>query len=180
MIETEPRRGERCRTGMRKLLAFIVAAVGLAIGAPTTSSAGGWVVVSLDSAPTAHAGEDVEVGFTVLRHGTTPESSNDLAIVLTGPDGRTHRFEAVQEGAVGHHVATITLPDAGDYRWEVTGQFVAADLGRLEVTGPPGGTTWTWDVVQWGSATSAVLLAGLAAHGYRKTRRHRRTAPAPA
>jgi hypothetical protein len=165
---------------MRKLLAFIVAAVGLAIGVPTTSSAGGWVVVSLDAAPAAHAGDDVEVGFTVLRHGTTPESSNDLAIVLTGPDGRTHRFEAVQQGAVGHHVATITLPDAGDYRWQVTGQFVAADLGTLEVTGPPGGTTWTWDVVQWGSATLALLMVGFVVLEYRKARRDRRTAPAPA
>ena len=72
---------------MRKLLAFIAAVAGLAIGVPTTSSAGGWVVVSLDSMPAVHAGDDTEIGFTVLRHGVTPESSDDLAIVLTGPDG---------------------------------------------------------------------------------------------
>ena len=76
---------------MRKLLAFIATVAGLAIGVPTTSSAGGWVVVSLDSMPAVHAGDDTEIGFTVLRHGVTPESSDDLAIVLTGPDGTSHR-----------------------------------------------------------------------------------------
>ena len=165
---------------MRKLLAFIAVAAGLAVGVPTTSSAGGWVVVSLDSMPAVHPGEDTEVGFTVLRHGVTPESSNDLVVVLTGPDGTSHRFEAVQQGAVGHHVATITVPDAGEYRWQVSGQFVAADLGTLDVAEPPGEPGLTWDVVQWGSATSAVLLVGLAAHDYRRARRDRRTAPVPA
>ena len=57
---------------MRKLLAFIAVALGLAVAMPATSSAGGWVVVSLDSLPAVHAGEDTEVGFTVLRHGATP------------------------------------------------------------------------------------------------------------
>ena len=72
---------------MRKLLAFIATVAALAIGMSTTSSAGGWVVVSLDSMPAVHAGDDTEVGFTVLRHGVTPESSDDLAVVLIGPDG---------------------------------------------------------------------------------------------
>ena len=109
---------------MRKLLAFIAVALGLAGGLPATSSAGGWVVVSLDSLPAVHAGEDTEVGFTVLRHGVTPEQSDDLVIVARGPGGE-HRFEATQQGAAGHYVATVRLPDAGAYRWEVTGEFVA-------------------------------------------------------
>ena len=62
--------------------------LGLAVGVPATSSAGGWVVVSLDSMPAVHAGEDTEVGFTVLRHGVTPEASDDLAVVVTGRTGR--------------------------------------------------------------------------------------------
>ena len=166
---------------MRKLLAFIATVVGLSIGVPTTSSAGGWVVVSLDSIPAVHAGDDTEIGFTVLRHGETPESSDDLAIVLTGPDGRTHRFDAVQQGAVGHHVATITLPDEGDYRWHVTGQFVTADLGTLGVMAPSGGgPTWAWDVVQWGSATLAVVMVGFVVLEYRRAHRDRRTEPVPA
>ena len=165
---------------MRKLLVCIAAVAGLAIGLPATTSAGGWVVVSLDSAPAVRSGDDVEIGFTVLRHGSTPESSNDLVIVATGPDGRTHRFPAEQEGAVGHHVATINLADAGSYRWKVEGQFVDAELGILDVAAPAGATTWTWDVLQWGSATLALLLAGLAVAYLRQTRRQRRTEPVPA
>ena len=138
-------------------------------------------MVSLDSTPAVHAGDDTEIGFTVLRHGVTPESSDDIDIVLTGPDGTTHRFDAVQQGAVGHHVATITLPDEGDYRWHVTGQFVDADLGTLEVMAPSGGgPTWTWDVVQWGSATLAVVMVGFAVLELRRAHRDRRTEPVPA
>ena len=79
---------------MRKLLAFIAVALGLAVAMPATSSAGGWVVVSLDSLPAVHAGEDTEVGFTVLRHGATPEEADDLAVVVRGQNGAYHRFEA--------------------------------------------------------------------------------------
>ena len=165
---------------MRKLLVFIAVALGLAGGLPATSSAGGWVVVSLDSLPAVHADEDTEVGFTVLRHGVTPEQSDDLVIVARGPGGE-HRFEATQQGAAGHYVATVRLPDAGAYRWELTGEFVAADLGTFEVTGAPGGgSPWTWDVVQWGSATLAVVMAALALLDVRRSRRQRATAPAAA
>ena len=87
----------------------------------------------------------------------------------------------MQQGAVGHHVATITLPDEGDYRWHVTGQFVTADLGTLGVMAPSGGgTTWTWDVVQWGSATLAVVMVGFVVLEYRRAHRDRRTEPVPA
>jgi hypothetical protein len=164
---------------MRKLLAFIAAVTALAIGAPSTSSAGGWVVVSLDSTPAVHAGEDTQIGFTVLRHGVTPESSDDLVVVVSGSPGTSHRFEAVQHGATGHHVATVTIPDAGSYTWKVTGEFVDAELGTLDVTSPPdNSTTWPWTAVQWGSAALAVVMAGLVAIDLRRSRRREGAAPA--
>ena len=119
---------------MRKLLGMLAVAGGLVVGMPTTSSAGGWVVVSLDEVPAVHAGEDTEIGFTALRHGTTPERADDLAVVVTGPSGSYHRFEAAQQGAPGHYVATITLPEEGQHTWKVTGTFVDAELGNLAVT----------------------------------------------
>jgi hypothetical protein len=160
---------------MRKLLALIPVAAALAVGVPATSSAGGWVVVSLDSTPAVHPGEDTEVGFTVLRHGVTPETSSDLAVVVTGSGG-THRFPARPAGAVGHHVVTIRLPEAGDYAWHVEGQFVAAELGTLSVTEPSSGPSWTWAAVQWGSASMALVLAVAAAADLRRSRRERVTA----
>jgi hypothetical protein len=166
---------------MRKLLPLIAAAAGIAAAVPATTSAGGWTVVSLDSAPVVRAGDDVEIGFTVLRHGTTPESNDDLAVIVTGADGRIHRFPADQQGAVGHHVATINVPEDGSYRWKVAGGFVEAELGALDVTAPPrGSTTWSWDVLQWGSAALALVLAGLAVVDFRQTRRRRTTEPVPA
>jgi hypothetical protein len=165
---------------MRKLLALLAVAAGLAIGIPSTSSAGGWMVVSLDELPAVHAGEDTEIGFTALRHGTSPERADDLAVVVTGPSG-SHRFAAAQQGAPGHYVATITLPDEGEHTWKVTGTFVDAELGTLDVTAPPtGGPSWAWDAAQWGTAALAVGLAGFAAFDVRRTRRQRRTAPAAA
>jgi hypothetical protein len=166
---------------MRKLLACIAAAVGFAFAVPATASAGGWTVVSLDSAPVVRAGDDVDIGFTVLRHGTTPENNDDLVVVVTGANGQVHRFPAHQQGALGHHVATINVPDRGSYDWKVEGQFVEADLGILDVAAPSGGsTTWTWDVLQWGSATLALVLACLAVADFRRTRRRRATEPVPA
>jgi hypothetical protein len=166
---------------MRKLLALLAVAAGFVVGVPSTSTAGGWVVVSLDELPAFHAGEDTEIGFTVLRHGVTPERADDLAVVVTGPSGSDHRFEAAQQGAAGHYVATVFLPDEGEHHWKVTGQFVDADLGTLDVTSrSDGGPRLAWTVAQWGTASLAVVLAGLAAFDVRRTRRDRRTAAAPA
>lgn len=166
---------------MRRFIATIagIAAIGLAV--PGTSSAGGWVVVSLDSTPVVEADRDVAVGFTVLRHGVTPESWDDLEIVITRRDGGVHRFDAVQQGAVGHHVATINVPDDGDYGWKVVGPFVDAELGTLIVNdAPSGGAGWRWDALQWGTASLALAMALLAIVDFRRTRRRRPTAPAAA
>ena len=87
---------------------------------------------------------------------------------------RSHRFEAAQQGAAGHYVATVTLPDEGEHLWKVTGQFVDADLGTLDVTSPSGGgPSWAWNVAQWGSAPLAVGLAGLGRVRRSADRRHR-------
>lgn len=167
---------------MRKFIAALGALFAVVVCGPGTSSAGGWVVVSFDAAPLVHAGEPADVGFTVLRHGVTPETSPDLEIVLTDPSGTEHRFAAVPQGAVGHHVAAIDVPLAGGYTWRVIGEFVAVDLGSLEVdSSAAGGSTWTWDAVQWGGLTLAVALAGVAARDVIRDRRHRiSTAPVAA
>jgi hypothetical protein len=168
---------------MMRFIASVAALGAFAVGLPGTGSAGGWVVVSLDSTPAVEAGKDVTIGFTVLRHGVTPESSDDLAIVLTGTDRVEHRFEAVQQGAVGHHVATINVPAEGSYDWSITSSsgFVAAALGTLEVSGSSsGGGSWTWDALQWGSTSLAVVMAGLAVIEFRRSRTEAKAAPVAA
>lgn len=157
-------------------LALLTALVGL-VGLPSSpASAGGWVVVSLDERPEFHAGEPTEVGFTVLRHGVTPESSDDMAIVVTG-DGVRERFAVVPDGEDGHHVATITLGE-GTYTWELQGTFMPYEFGTLDVGGSPASAaSWGWDVAQWGGVGTAAVLGGLA--GVQLLRR-RRAVPAAA
>jgi hypothetical protein len=165
---------------MKKLLAALGGLLGFVVVAPGTSTAGGWVVVSLDSAPAFDAGARVDVGFTVLRHGVTPESSNDITIVLTDRDGEQYRFAAVPEGAKGHHVVTIDVPDVESFTWKALGEFVDVDLGTVTLGAGErdGGSSWGWDVLQWGSGSLAVALGGLAGFDVLRSRRLARSAAA--
>jgi hypothetical protein len=173
--------GERCRTGMKKLIAALGIVLGVVIAAPGASGAGGWVTVTLDSTPTFVAGDQVDVGFTVLRHGATPETNDDLEVVLTDERGEQHRFDAVPQGVVGHHVATIAVPAAGAYTWSVTGAVVGADLGPLTIgEESSGASTWTWHAVQWGTLAFAAAMGALAGRDALRTRRRPATVPAGA
>ena len=100
---------------MRKLFAALAILFGIVAVVAWVRRCRGWAVVSLDQQPELVAGDPTDIGFTLLRHGVTPESSEDVVFVLTGQDGTSHRFTAVPEGAVGHHVVTIDLPSDGDY-----------------------------------------------------------------
>lgn len=155
------------------LIAALVVGGGAQLAPP--AAAGGWVVVSLDAVPDLTPGDPVTIGFTVLRHGVTPESQERLTLVATASDGRIYTFNARQEGDVGHHVATIDLPTAGTYSWSLTGQFVDVELGTYEVSPAPG-ASWAWDVAQWGGLVTAVAAA--AAAGVTALRSRRRTVAA--
>lgn len=156
---------------MRKLLTSLgVAAAAITMSA-VPASAGGWVVVSLDSAPVVHPEEDTTIGFTVLRHGVTPENSDAMTLVVTDESGRQERFEVIQQGAVGHHVATIRVAEAGSYSWALLGPFIDYDLGALEVSGSSDSAAmWRWDVFQWAAAAVGVVMAALAIVELRRTR----------
>ena len=162
---------------MRKLIAAVAILFGVVAASPGSTGAGGWAVVSLDEQPELVAGDPTDIGFTVLRHGVTPESSEDVMFVLTDTHGARHQFTAVPEGAVGHHVVTVDVPSEGDYRLTVLGQFVEIDLGSLSVgSGSDGSSsTWRWDALQWGTASLALVLAGLAGWDVLRSRRLART-----
>ncbi|CAN5626976.1 hypothetical protein BH24ACT5_BH24ACT5_19430 [soil metagenome] len=144
-------------------------------GAAAPVAAGAWAVVSLDEMPDLRAGQAVEIGFTVRRHGVTLENSEEfgeMTVVLAGPSG-SQRFEVEQEGSLGHHVAIIEVPDAGEYSWKVTGPFMDVELGRVAVAASgDGGVSWLWTAVPIGGGLTAVGLAALAvSDGLRSRRR---------
>ena len=79
---------------MRKLLVALGLMTAVLLGASGSTSAGGWVVISLDATPNFRAGEPTQIGFTMLRHGVTLESEQPsgtpVQIVFTGPDTPVH------------------------------------------------------------------------------------------
>lgn len=158
---------------MRKLIAAVAMLVGVVAASPGSVGAGGWAVISLDVQPELIAGDATDIGFILLRHGVTAESSDDVTFVLTDEHGSSHRFTAVPDGAIGHHVVTVDVPSEGDYRLTVLGPFIDVDLGPIAVgAGSAGGsTTLRWDALQWGTASLALVMAGLAATDIVRTRR---------
>ncbi len=122
---------------MRKLLAAAVLVLA-AIGVAAPATAGGWAVVSLDPMVAApQPGQPFEVGFMIRQHGRTPIADPNAAILVTDATGHETRFPARPDGAVGHHVATVTLPAAGTYHWSVEHVFGTQDVGMVTVGAPP-------------------------------------------
>ncbi len=158
-------------------LAFCASAV-LASGG--SALAGGWAVATLDTLPSGgfQAGQTYRLGYTIRQHGQTPFAGAKTAIrIRSSADGADHTFAAVPEGAVGHYVAEVRFPAAGEWSWEVIqGPFEPQTLGMISV-GPapaPGGESALPNVAERGQADltalrialplATVLAIGLFAH----------------
>jgi hypothetical protein len=131
---------------MRKLTVLLgavvlaVAAVAVVAGTAGPAAAGGWAVPAFDPVPPLVAGESTPIGLTVLQHGVSPVSVDDVALTFVGADGVPHRFPAEPEGPLGHYVATVTLA-AGTYSWSVQpGWFPDHELGSVVVTAASDGS----------------------------------------
>src|SRR5215217_2261713 len=108
------------RIHLRRAIIGIVLIVGLlTLSAPVL--AGGYAVVRLDEPP-----GDVLVatpwrfGFMVLQHDVTPNSDvTPIVRALHKETGEEVTATAQQEGAVGHFVAEVTFPRAGEWKWSI-------------------------------------------------------------
>ena len=105
---------------LRRIVAIFGLTSLLALLTALPAAAGGWANVTLDRLPTdLHAGQTLAVGFMVRQHGVTP--INSVRPYLSArhlETGRTARFDARQEGPVGHYVADVSFPAAGVWEWE--------------------------------------------------------------
>jgi plastocyanin len=105
---------------LRRAIASLVLTVALvALSAPAL--AGGSAVVRLDEPP-----GDVLVatpwrfGFMVLQHDVTPNSDvTPVVRALHKETGEEITATGRQEGAVGHFVAEVTFPRAGEWKWSI-------------------------------------------------------------
>lgn len=107
----------------RRILRGLAAAgllVALSAGA---ASAGGWATIQADSGnpPQPNAGEQFTFGFIVLQHGVTPAGwvETPTFLGINEATGERVEVEAVAQGADGHFVATVTLPSAGFWTWQI-------------------------------------------------------------
>lgn len=84
-------------------------------------AAGGWATATMDSGPIdPTVGTPVEIGFVLKQHGVTPISWEMVTFSGTNIEtGEQVSVEAQPKGPVGHYVATVTFPSAGDWRWSL-------------------------------------------------------------
>ena len=120
---------------MRKIVCAVIVLIATTIGVGGSADAGGWAVVTLDPLGEAPiVGQPVSVGFTILQHGVTPYTTANASIVVSDETGKTERFVATPQGQAGHHVALVTFPRRGTYRWEVIPDwFPKQSLGSIDV-----------------------------------------------
>jgi plastocyanin len=103
----------------RAIVGIILTAALVTLSAPAL--AGGYAVVRLDEPP-----GDVLVatpwrfGFMVLQHDVTPNSDvTPIVRALHKETGEEITATGRQEGAVGHFVAEVTFPRAGEWKWSI-------------------------------------------------------------
>jgi hypothetical protein len=107
----------------RRIFRGLAAATLLVVLSAGAVSAGGWATILADpgNPDQPNAGEPFTFGFTVLQHGVTPAGWVATPTFLGINDSTGERVEAkaVAQGADGHFVATVTLPSAGYWTWQV-------------------------------------------------------------
>jgi hypothetical protein len=106
----------------RRILRSLAAAALLLAASAGAVSAGGWATIQADAGnpPQPNAGEHFTFGFTVLQHGVTPAGwETPTFLGINGATGERVEAKAIAQGADGHFVATVTLPSAGFWTWQV-------------------------------------------------------------
>ncbi len=124
---------------MKRLAATLLTGVFLMAAWIPAASAGGWAAISFDEVPAGlEAGTTHTLGFTVLGHGVRPvDVGNDVEIRFIGQPG-TETFAATPSGGTGHYTVDVTLPEAGEWRWEVdTNVYPVQRLGTISVVDAP-------------------------------------------
>ena len=126
---------------MRRSIAIVVVVL-TCLASTLPVAAGGWATVHLDPSPSAPTVDAPwTVGFMVMRHGVTPFNADPVHLDARHREtGESIAVNARQEGAVGHFVAEVTFPRAGDWKWSITPEpFAATSFETLTVLDAPGG-----------------------------------------
>ena len=99
-----------------------LAALAAALTFAGAAMAGGWASATLDTGnpPTPNAGEKTTIGFTLLQHGVTPISWEQVTLIGSNAEtGDSVVAEAAPQGKTGHYVVEVTFPSAGSWTWRL-------------------------------------------------------------
>jgi plastocyanin len=136
-------------TNLRRAIAGILL-IGTLIALSAPALAGGYAVVRLDEPP-----GDVLVatpwrfGFMVLQHDVTPNSDvTPVVHALHKETGEEVTATGQQEGAVGHFVAEVTFPRAGEWKWSIEPlPYAETSFETLTVLESPGGLSYPAQII---------------------------------
>jgi hypothetical protein len=86
------------------------------------AAAGGWATATIDPGPIEPtAGTPVDIGFVLKQHGETPISWEMVTFTSSNIEtGEQVSVAAQPKGPIGHYVATVTFPSAGNWRWSLS------------------------------------------------------------
>ena len=141
----------------RLLFSVVLLLAGMLLLA-TPALAGGWAVITLDELPgEIVAGQSLEIGFMVRQHGVTP-LGNLTPIVYARQASLRVTEQASAQGKTGHYVATLTLPQAGEWEWSIEAFTGNQPMPPLEVIAAP---ATTQSKAQAPALTNLSLLMGI-------------------
>lgn len=152
---------------MRKKLALVVGSLlifGL-FASVGSARAGGWATLTLSELPTEIVAErPFTVEFSVRGHGQTLVAGVDAAVTAVhGTSGTRVNAPAEDSAQEGFYTATVTLPEAGEWRWEISTYGRAYPMPSLMVNkaaaaASVGGTAVPWQLILgWAAAAGTIL-----------------------
>jgi len=133
---------------MKGLTRVLIPTTLLVLSMAPAALAGSVAVVTFAELPSDFdAGTPHTLEYSILAHGTEPMQLSETSLRFQGPNGEELNFPAAFSGN-GQWSAEVTLPEAGEWRWEVvSGDQVVQTLGTLPVLPapaavPPGLISW--------------------------------------
>jgi plastocyanin len=150
-------------TNLRRAIAGILL-IGTLIALSAPALAGGYAVVRLDEPP-----GDVLVatpwrfGFMVLQHDVTPNSDvTPVVHALHKETGEEVTATGQQEGGVGHFVAEITFPRAGEWKWSIEPlPYAETSFETLTVLESPGALSYPAQIISGSCAAPGDIAFSL-------------------
>ena len=123
---------------MKRLTRLLIPTSLLVLLLAPTALAGSVAVVTFAELPSDFdAGTPHTFDYSILAHGTEPMPFSETSLHFQGPNGEDLTFPSESTGD-GRWTAEVTLPEAGEWRWEVlAGDQVIQPLGTMPVLPAP-------------------------------------------